>query len=130
MDKLVAVYGSLRKGMGNHGIISGNEFYKQDTLTGNFRMVSLGGFPGVVRTEEVATIVVELYKVQTQAALSRLDMLEGYRGPDQSNFYTREEVVTDTGEVCDIYLLDEESYGSYERVDSGDWVAFKGVKHG
>lgn len=125
MDKLVAVYGSLRKGFGNHPVLGSSEFVEETTLTGNYRMVSLGGFPGVLpTTEEKATpIVVEVYHVTQAEDARRLDALEGYRGPDsEHNFYDRQEVTLDNGMVAEIYLLDEEGYGQCTPVETGDWA--------
>ena len=126
MNELVAVYGSLRQGMGNHGVISDNEYVAQTTLSGDYRMVSLGGFPGVMKTSNpTSPIIIEVYRVTDEHNMRRLDSLEGYRGPGQNNFYDKELVTLDNGMQAYIYLLDEDEYGSYAGVDHGDWVKFK-----
>ena len=126
MSEYVAVYGSLRQGMGNHGIISDNEFVVQTTLSGGYRMVSLGGFPGVMETDKPQSpIIVEVYKVSELRNMQRLDSLEGYRGPHANNFYDKKLVTLDNGMQAHIYLLNEEGYGAYPEVSNGDWVSYK-----
>lgn len=123
--QLVAVYGSLREGLGNHRVIAGNEFVVQTTLSGNYRMVSLGGFPGVMPTENpTAPIVVEVYRVESPDRMQSLDWLEGYRGPGENNFYDRQTVKLDNGMEAMIYLLDEKEYGNHTPVEDGDWKEF------
>lgn len=126
MSDYVAVYGSLRKGMGNHRIISDNEYVTQTTLSGGYRMVSLGGFPGVMETDNPQSpIIVEVYRVTERSNMQRLDSLEGYRGPGCNNFYDKKLVTLDNGMTAFIYLLDEANYGNYQEVPNGDWVQFK-----
>lgn len=124
MDKLVAVYGSLRKGFGNHRVLGDSEFVVQTTLEGDYRMISLGGFPGVMETKakKSTSIVVEVYRVTDDYTAKSLDMLEGFRGKGCDNFYDREEVTLANGMVSEIYLLREEDYGNYDKVETGDWA--------
>lgn len=119
---VVAVYGSLRKGMGNHGLLEGQTFIGQTKTTECFAMYSLGGFPKVeLNGAKVSRIVVELYDVDTRG-LERLDCLEGYRGPSANNFYDRSEVMTDMGPAL-IYHIEGE--GRANPVPNGDWVDFR-----
>ena len=63
-----------------------------DTITGPFRMVSMGGFPGVVYDERISganTIFGELYSMEAPC-LKALDWLEGY-----PRFYERTKFQTD-----------------------------------
>lgn len=84
MTKLF-VYGTLKKGYGNHHILDGAK------LIGNARMYnavmySLGGFPGLQKTASLEDYVDgELYDVDA-GVLKRCDMLEGH--PD---FYIRKD---------------------------------------
>lgn len=118
---LYAVYGTLRKGHGNHRLLN-NEFC---TLLGTtktapkFKMVSLGGFPGVIPDgggEQAVTI--EVYEVNHPEVEQRLDWLEGY-----PSFYNKMEIDTEFGKA-DMYILDEARYGSRPIVESGDWNQF------
>jgi len=117
----VAVYGSLRKGLHNHGLLKDATFLGSERIKG-FNMHSLGSFPFVTTrgaTSE-SEITIEVYEV-TPAEFRRLDMLEGY-----PSFYDRMLVQTSYGQAW-IYFIDQD--GSYstvqnERVQDGDWYKF------
>lgn len=104
---LVAVYGSLKRGFGNHSILSESK-HPLPLYTGlteeRYCMYSLGSFPAITKTA-TALIEVEVYSVD-KSTLSRLDRLEGH-----PYFYQREEVkiVTDTGMTVTawIYFLND-----------------------
>lgn len=120
----VAVYGSLRKGMSNHGILEGATFLGTTKTVNNYTMYSLGGFPKVALDIGGPTqIVVEIYEVDDQG-LRRLHRLEGFRGfDDPNNFYDLSAVDTvDFGEVL-IYHINGED--TYQVVEDGDWVNFR-----
>jgi gamma-glutamylcyclotransferase (GGCT)/AIG2-like uncharacterized protein YtfP len=119
MRNLVAVYGSLLKGLGNHRVLGDSTLVGKGTVKG-FDMFSLGGFPGI--KSGGGSIKVEVYEVENQAGMDRLDCLEGYRGPGESNFYDRTTVPTEYGEAY-IYTL-ENYYDGDEFVPNGDWYGF------
>ncbi len=75
-ENRVLVYGSLKMGHHNHGLMSGAEFIcKGMSKGGNFKMVGMkGGFPGV--TWGQSRIVGEIYAV-SDLHLELLDCLEG-----------------------------------------------------
>ena len=79
----VLVYGSLKQSCGNHCLMErvGAKWLGYDSISGDFSMISFGGFPGVVRRPEqvgsVTTIFGELYAVDTEG-LASLDMLESH----------------------------------------------------
>ena len=108
--KKITVYGSLLKGLGNHGILADPEtatLLGEHTIEDNLYMISLGGFPGLlVSKEEVSVIHVETYEV-TDAVFQRVERLEGY-----PNFYTRYPVKTPFGD-SEVYVLARDSY--YDR---------------
>lgn len=80
---LVFVYGTLKKGWGNHVIIEDQKFLgASKTLDERFQMYHLGGYPGVVAGS--ASVPGELYEVD-EAAFARCDRLEGH-----PHFYKRE----------------------------------------
>ena len=121
MTNLVAVYGTLRKGQGNHRLLAHVKEHRLGTVDG-FKMYHLGGFPAL--QHDVGTAVVEVYEVD-QETMRSLDWLEGYRGKDQTNFYNREitEVNLESGEVVDawIYFIDDDMQHR-SVIESGDWV--------
>ena len=121
----VFVYGSLLNGLGNHYILGNSTFLGRGvTDYPEYRMVSLGLFPGVIHTDraqgETYCIEGELYEV-TEAVLERLDYLEGH--PDFYNRRLTSVYVPETEEVHTawIYLLTEDYLDQYDEVRSGDW---------
>lgn len=119
---LVAVYGSLRKGMGNHPLLDNNDSVHLSTeRISGFEMYQYGGsyFPFIRHGD--GEITVEVYAVDS-GVLRRLDMLEGYT-QDGNGFYNRELVQTSKGQAY-IYFIDQDP-GRNVRVQHGDWVKFK-----
>jgi gamma-glutamylcyclotransferase (GGCT)/AIG2-like uncharacterized protein YtfP len=121
-NNTVAVYGSLRKGFGNHALLRDAEFVTEEYISG-YDMISLGGFPALFKSEvPVSKILVEIYKVD-DSEMTGLDRLEGY-----PSFYNREEIETSKGKAW-IYFI-ENSSGYYEStknrevIKSGDWKEY------
>ena len=120
MPKLVAVYGSLRKGLGNHRVIEGSEQLGTDVVKG-WEMFSLGGFPGIKTGS--GDIVVEVYKVVSEGIARNLDRLEGFSEQDSArNFYNKATISTAFGEA-EIYTLEEGYHG--DSVPDGDWAKYR-----
>jgi len=73
---LVFVYGTLKKGEGNHGVMekSKGKFLGDHNTAPNYSMYSLGGFPAVVGGGKTS-IRGEVYRIND---LEYLDSLEGY----------------------------------------------------
>lgn len=120
----IAVYGSLRRGMGNHRLIEDSEFLETAIIHLPYRMISLGGFPGLVpinEDEDLVPITVEFYKVNADVN-KRVEMLEGYPTFYDKYWFDRN-FGGDNEEVC-IYVLPGERYSSNNIVSSGDWVDF------
>lgn len=88
-ESLVAVYGSLRKGHGNHTIISSGE-YITNILVSGCAMYSGYAFPYVCYTgNDDDVIIAEVYKVNSETLYS-LDGLEGISlQNDESGHYMR-----------------------------------------
>jgi len=116
----VFVYGTLKKGHGNHYILDKDPI---ETIIADlpFYMVSLGAFPALVptRNDQQNQIVGEVYDISRQE-LSRLDHLEGY-----PNFYDRMPMdMTDYGigeEVWVYYIPEIDLYDHWSKMESGDW---------
>lgn len=117
----VAVYGSLRKGMGNHGLLVavGAVLVSTERAPG-FNMVSLGGYPAVY--ESVGDITIEVYDVahNEEESMRRLDRLEGF-----PTFYNRKLIDTSQGPAW-IYFMPEEQLAHRRAVPNGDWVEYYG----
>ena len=113
---LVFVYGSLKRGFGNHSIVSDSKFVSKGvTLEPVYDLVGLGGFPGALRNGENA-IEGELYLVDRRT-FRRLDQLES-----NGSMYQREVIPVvniETGEIEQawIYIFLQEPWCSdLERV--------------
>ena len=110
----VMVYGTLKRGHGNHRLLEGCPHVGDTTLTG-YDMYSLGGFPGIKDGEGL--IEVETYEINP-LVLKLLDGLEGYRsGHPQHSMYIRRDLGDETyiyiynGHVNPEDLLDENENG-------------------
>jgi gamma-glutamylcyclotransferase (GGCT)/AIG2-like uncharacterized protein YtfP len=106
MTHKLFVYGTLKQGFGNHDFLENAKFLgAYDTSNANYRMVSLGNFPGVIELDgqdEHCYILGELYEVD-DATLAKIDMLEG-----NGHFYTRKVIdLSDTDDTIEawMYLL-------------------------
>ena len=114
----VFVYGSLKKDHSNHGLLDEYRMVCRDSITGPYRMYSLGYFPGVVDVgadEGLATIYGEVYEVDEEG-LGALDLLEGH-----PSFYCRERMKTDEGIRVWMYVLQGWNKRASEEVD-GMWL--------
>jgi gamma-glutamylaminecyclotransferase len=121
----VFVYGSLRAGFGNHGLLEGSEYVGKAFTAPAFTMLHLGGFPGIVQSGGTS-IVGEVYKVDDDT-LRNLDRLEGH-----PSFYERRQHVVDLEgnlETVSMYVLpDVWLDGNNKIVESGDWAAARNRK--
>lgn len=116
-NQIVAVYGSLRKGLSNHGCLGDSPFLDTTTTKPEFRMWSYGGFPGCTPGGE--RMVVEVYRVESQATMDRLDRLEGY-----PNFYNRKIVELENGIKAWVYYIEEPEEWTKESDHIEDWKVF------
>jgi len=117
----VAVYGSLRKGMGNHRILNGAKYLGRFDTKPVFNLYSLGSYPGI-KPKGRSSIVMEVYEVDDEG-LKKVDRLEGYNSESNVNdFYNRVSINTPFG-LAYTYLY-VPSIENEEIVDSGDWVQY------
>ena len=127
MVKLIAVYGTLRKGEPNHHVLADSKYSKTMRLKG-FKMYGANTFPAVIKGTEDDSIVVEIYRITRQKVLQALDFLEGFdrnNPTSPKNFYTIQEIKLDSeAEPIEIYTFDHHPE-SIHRVGpllkSGDW---------
>jgi len=125
----VAVYGTLRRGERNHGLIADAEFLGRGTVSGR-----LFGMP---RNEERAygypafipgaggRVVVELYGLPEAGRLAVLDRLEAYDPADEaSSEYLRRRIAVAEGAVDEawIYWFAGDPPPSAVPIPGGDWV--------
>lgn len=122
---IVAVYGSLRDGMGNHGLMKGSDFMGKGLLQEGSTMFSNGGFPilsfAVAKSEPV---LAELYDVANQRDMAMLDRLEGF-----PTWYDRsiKQFRMEDGRVMEawIYHQNQDFTERLPIVESGDWVEYR-----
>lgn len=99
MNFLVFVYGSLKRGFGNHDILNGSEFICSTRTKGRgFKMASLGSFPAVLRGGK-NSIAGELYQVDLMTMV-HLDMLES-----NGELYQRKQVDLESGHKAWMYFF-------------------------
>lgn len=98
------VYGTLKRGYGNHGCLEGATYIGKTTLTGNLCLVDLGPFPAAVPGPDTYNIIGEVYEIN-EAILKRCDRLEGY-----PSFYNRSVVETEFGESWIYHFNDNRDY--------------------
>lgn len=126
-NNLVAVYGTLRKGAGNH-----HHFLRDAEMMGEFtsepvyNLYDLGGFPGL-REEGNTAVKMEVYAVNDKEA-SLVDSLEGYVEGRQPHFYDKKEIDTPWGKA-NVYLYVREVEPEHI-IESGDWFNRKGRAFG
>jgi gamma-glutamylaminecyclotransferase len=116
----IVVYGSLRKGLGNHRLLEGSPFLGNVLTDPSYTMIHMGGFPGVIAQGNTA-IRGEMYEVD-QETLQDLDRLESH-----PNWYCRTptEVIDESGNrvAGEMYLLPAEWLdGRHAIIGSGDWL--------
>lgn len=120
--KRVAVYGSLRKGLGNYARHLSSATHLGDfQTTPVFDMYSLGGYPGL-KLKGSTPIYMEVYEVDDKE-LDGINMLEGYDpNSDHNDFYNRVVISTPYGEAY-TYIYQGDIKNNI-KVESGDWKDF------
>lgn len=107
---LIGVYGTLRKGYGNHRLLETSKFVGTGKTVEKL-LLTQRGIPYLTRNrknehpEAISNVVIEIYEVD-RATLPRLDALEGH-----PNWYYRDvvEVEMEDGSILspEIYLNDQ-----------------------
>jgi len=112
----VFVYGTLKRGKSNHGLLAGATYLGTDTVRGPYSMVDLGWYPGVVRLDDSvdSPIVGEVYEVD-EPTLHSLDCLEGH--PD---FYERIKIKTQFKGAW-LYTLPPSWLEDHKVLEDGEW---------
>lgn len=117
MSKKYAVYGTLRKGYGNHRRLEnkkGVKYIETKEIEG-FDMYAVASFPGIIRGN--GKIIAEIYEIDNPEVEESLDFLEGYTEGDESSLYVKEK--TKEGEL--IYIWNREIRPGVKRIINGDF---------
>ena len=117
-NNLVCVYGTLRKGAGNHKhFLRDAEFKGEFSSEPTYNLYNLGGFPGLKENGNTS-VKMEIYAVNdAEAAL--VDSLEGYRKDRAPHFYDKKDVETPWG-TASVYIYVREA-NQNDLIESGDW---------
>jgi gamma-glutamylcyclotransferase (GGCT)/AIG2-like uncharacterized protein YtfP len=73
---LIFVYGTLKRGLSNHGWLRGQSFVDVARTQPCYRIFDLGGYPGMVEAEDGVSVEGEVWEVDAEG-LQGLDVLEG-----------------------------------------------------
>ena len=111
--KLIFVYGTLKRGCGNHHFLAGQKFAGEAHTAPGFRLFDLGGHPGMVlQPDDREGVAGEIWSVD-DACLVRLDALEGIA----EGLYHREAVpllAPDAGRGIEAYVYPHSVAGRRE----------------
>lgn len=122
--KLLATYGTLKRGYGNHRALISDWKFVGTTRVKGFDMYHMG-FPMIFHGQ--GEITIEVFEIpDTPNALRRVDSLEGYNPDREDNtFYLREEIDTEFGKAF-IYVGAREGRSSnLPLIEDGCWVGYK-----
>ena len=123
---LISVYGTLRKGNGNHTLIKNAEYKGTFTSEPTYGLYSLGGFPGLKENGNTA-VVMEVYSVNEEEA-RKVDNLEGYTENETPYFYDKKIIPTPWGDAG-VYIYVKQPNES-SLIKNGDWMnRFQEIKN-
>lgn len=118
--KLLAVYGTLKSGFSNHFYLNNSKKLGKFKTTPEFTMFSLGPFPGVIPSGNTS-ITCEVYEINDENTIKRINRLEGHNGrKNPNNFYDTIDINTPWG-MAEMFILNEQYVGNRLVVESGDW---------
>jgi GntR family transcriptional regulator/MocR family aminotransferase len=131
----LAVYGTLRRGETNAGLLAGARFLGTGWVDGRLHAMPSNdarqyGFPCLVVAPEEASrdaVLVELYAISREQ-LAAADALEAYDPNDVgASEYVRRQTVVRDGPVdaAWVYVYNGDPDGIGERIAGGDWVAYR-----
>ena len=115
---LVAVYGTLREGFGNHARLQGAEKLSTERVEG-FGMKAMG-FPAIY-DKDGKEITIEVYRTISDEQRNSLDGLEGYY--EGGDFYDRKLIDTTQGKAW-IYFMSEEGIKNLPEIEDGDFTKY------
>ncbi len=122
MAKNIAVYGTLRVGRGNNGLMSGMKHIGQGLTVEKYEMTA-SGIPFLNKKKPTSRITVDVFEV-TDERLPHIDALEGYDPNNhEKSWYKREPVEVEFNDgkkiTAEIYFNDDIGR---DLIESGDYV--------
>ena len=125
--KLLAVYGTLRRGQSNYNyFLKDVPIYTFGEYLGGFRMSTFGGFPAIFRASQEKAVVVDIFNLseQDEELLDRIDSMEFGVG------YVREVVETSSGYEVMVYVMPDDQADFFpEDIPSGDWNDYDDARY-
>jgi gamma-glutamylcyclotransferase (GGCT)/AIG2-like uncharacterized protein YtfP len=123
-DIKIAVYGSLRKGFHNHGLLENEhcEFIDFARTKPQYTLFPISGFPGI-KKNGTTSVLVEVYKVNKEY-LPTIDLLEGYREGREATFYDRKKISVEyrNGEEGEVFIYEYVPNSNQPVIETGDWA--------
>ena len=113
----VFVYGSLRKGMPQHHLVSGSPFLGYGSTAPAFTLYDSGDWPAAIATGGTA-IYGELYDL----SIPELALVDAYeRHP---HFFCRKRVKLADRRITSIWIYTLDIPDHWKRIETGDWVRY------
>lgn len=121
----VFVYGTLRKGEGNHRLLAEATCLAEQCWTEGQLYDTGFGYPAM-KISSSTYVYGELYSI-TESELNRLEQLEGYRVDGENNLYNRiqQTVYTDSGKVVAFMYVANKETLLRSRISNGDWKEYR-----
>ena len=120
MNKLLGVYGTLRKGHHNHYLLHGARHVDTIKTPPIFEMRSTGSFPILTPGEE--SVIMEVYEIVDPGSWRNICQLEGYYGPeDPRNWYGMGQFDKSKLKHIHYFYMSREAAQGLPKVVGGDW---------
>jgi gamma-glutamylcyclotransferase (GGCT)/AIG2-like uncharacterized protein YtfP len=127
---ILAVYGTLRRGERNEPYLAGAEYLGAASVLGRLHEMPRSrlrayAYPALVDGSD--RVVVELYRLPDEAALTAIDALEVYDPADEAaSQYVRRSLAVVNGPVATAwtYLYNGPRNEIGAVIDDGDWVTY------